>query len=547
MKISIVTPSHKQLEWLKLCTASVADQQGVAFEHIIQDACSGQELTDWVQTHTHTKLFVERDSGMYDAINRGFIKATGDIVAWLNCDEQYLPGALAKVAAFFEQHPKVDVVFGDVILLGENGNLLSYRRAIPPSLLHIQLSHLNTLSCGTFIRRSVIERGFMLDTEWRTIADAVWVASLIKGKLRMAVLPEPLAAFTITTANLGQSSLAFKEGEKWQRQLVPRWALWLKSPVIFWHRIRKFIHGAYAVRNFSTEVYTHSSPHQRVRISSKRLTFAWKKAQPQLGVTSTWLNPLDKIRRFLGIDESLHLSHSRALPFSFYHPPRWPWIYCLLIPILLTLLILFLEKETSTAIIVAPMLSTSLMLALSFVLEPLQLVPFAVAFTGAIFYSLQYMSTFDGSQEAWIRLILRLISFVFTATLAILFSKSRCEAKARQDQTMDILTTMPMPVVISDAMGAIIFANDEAVDFLKIPRGELVGKSYARLFMPFHDEGTAMRDYIQYFQMPSEGSGHSFPDTICIAQKEGAPQQVNARFICLGKGESRYMVTVIKI
>ena len=50
---------------------------------------------------------------MYDAINRGFARASGDIVCWLNSDEQYLEGTLAKVADYFETHPDIDVLFGD--------------------------------------------------------------------------------------------------------------------------------------------------------------------------------------------------------------------------------------------------------------------------------------------------------------------------------------------------------------------------------------------------------------------------------------------------
>ncbi len=66
-----ITPSYKQLPWLKLCAASVADQKGVSVEHIIQDAQSGPELEEWVRENTKAQLFVECDSGMYDAINRG--------------------------------------------------------------------------------------------------------------------------------------------------------------------------------------------------------------------------------------------------------------------------------------------------------------------------------------------------------------------------------------------------------------------------------------------------------------------------------------------
>jgi glycosyltransferase involved in cell wall biosynthesis len=77
LKISIVTPSYKQLSWLKLCAASIADQQGVTVEHIIQDACSGPELEEWVRQNTSARLVVERNANMYDGVNRGLRRATG--------------------------------------------------------------------------------------------------------------------------------------------------------------------------------------------------------------------------------------------------------------------------------------------------------------------------------------------------------------------------------------------------------------------------------------------------------------------------------------
>lgn len=548
MNISIVTPSYKQLRWLKLCVASVADQQGVAFEHLIQDAQTGPELEEWVAAHSNAKLFVEKDSGMYDAINRGFLKTTGDIVAWLNCDEQYLPGALAKVAAFFDQHPEIDVLFGDAVLLSDQGTLLSYRRAILPSLAHIQLSHLNTLSCATFVRRSVIERGLLLKPEWKAIADAVWVADMIKAKLRMAVLPEPLAAFTMTEENLGQSSLAFKEGERWQMQTTTPWLRSMRGPIILLHRVRKFWHGAYAVRTFSTEVYTHASPHARVPVASQRLSFIWTRSGEEGIQERAFGGIFEALTKAFQSNANSKIASSKSLPFSFYQPARWPFFLSwLVLPVLFTLAILVLEQETSTAITVTPMLSMILMLLLAFRLGPWQLIPFVIAFTGAIYVSIHYMQPFDAlSLVDWVRMGLRVGSFLVASALAVLFSKSRCEAKARQDQTVAILTTLPMPVVISDALGSVIFANDEAVEFLKIPRGKLLGASYSRLLMTQQDEGTAMRDYIKFFRNTPEAllaRDRGFR----LAINDGTPHDVEARFICLGQGEARYMVTVLRV
>jgi glycosyltransferase involved in cell wall biosynthesis len=274
-EISIVTPSYQQLRWLRLCAASVGDQAGVDAEHIIQDAGTGPELHDWVTGHTKARLFEEKDSGMYDAINRGFRRAEGDIVAWLNCDEQYLPGALAKVRDFFQAHPAVDVVFGDALLVNERGELLSYRRAILPDLRHIQLSHLNTLSCATFVRRPLVERGFTLDPQWKTIADGVWVADMVRAGIPMAVLNEPLAAFTILEDNLGQTAIAFEEKERWRKSTgAPAWMKW---PVVALHRLRKWMGGAYSLRRVDTEIYTQESPAQRRHVHAERLGFTWQR------------------------------------------------------------------------------------------------------------------------------------------------------------------------------------------------------------------------------------------------------------------------------
>ena len=274
VRLSIVTPSYKQLAWLKLCARSIDDQQGAEFEHIVQDAGTGPELAEWMQAQTRAKVVVEKDNGMYDAINRGFARAGGDVVAWLNCDEQYLPGTLAKVARYFEEHPGVDVLFGDAVLLDEQGAILSYRKVLKPMLLHTQLSHLGTFSCATFVRRSVIERRILPETRWKTIADGVWIAAMIGAGLKMAVLSEPLSTFTMTGSNLGQSEIADDERRRWGAEMGPLMML-LKRPVIVLHRIRKLLDGAYRPRDVTVEVYTPDSPDRRVTVSRQGVSFRW--------------------------------------------------------------------------------------------------------------------------------------------------------------------------------------------------------------------------------------------------------------------------------
>jgi glycosyltransferase involved in cell wall biosynthesis len=175
MKFSIVTPSLNGGAWLPLCLASVADQS-VAVEHWVQDAGSTDGSRELLAKDARAQFVCEPDAGLYDGLNRGFARATGDLLAWLNCDEQYLPGALAGVEAFFAAHPEVDVVFGDIVMVNEAGEYLWHRKVEVPLLYHTWTCHLSTLSCATFFRRRLWERslgGF--DASYRCGGDGEWM------------------------------------------------------------------------------------------------------------------------------------------------------------------------------------------------------------------------------------------------------------------------------------------------------------------------------------------------------------------------------------
>ena len=156
MRFSVITPSYNPSPWLPLCIASVADQ-GVELEHIVQDAGSTDGTLEWLRHDSRVKAFVERDGGMYDAVNRGLRRAGGDILSYLNCDEQYLPGCLQAVAAFFQACPAIDVLFGDFVVVDAHLHYLFHRKVQVPLKHHTWVSHLPTLTCATFFRRSILD------------------------------------------------------------------------------------------------------------------------------------------------------------------------------------------------------------------------------------------------------------------------------------------------------------------------------------------------------------------------------------------------------
>jgi glycosyltransferase involved in cell wall biosynthesis len=260
---SVVTPSFRSSQWLRLCIASVADQ-GVEVEQIVQDAGSDDGTLDWLPKDPRVKAFVEKDQGMYDAINRGFRKSSGEILAWLNCDEQYLPGALKAVAEFFARHPDTDVVFGDVIMVDSKGDYLCHRKMQVPLKYHTWTCHLSTLSCATFFRRRVFfEYGYQFDPKLRDVADGVWMLQLLERHTKMAALGAFTSVFTQTGVNMSAAPNARREARE-LNQSAPVWARRLKCLIILHHRLRRFLGGMYFQTPFRYELYTPVSLNRRI-------------------------------------------------------------------------------------------------------------------------------------------------------------------------------------------------------------------------------------------------------------------------------------------
>lgn len=277
--ISIITPSFHQLDWLRLAMASVADQEGAEVEHIVQDGGTPgiEEALHANMALARAQLFVEKDQGMYDAINRGLANARGHLCGHLNSDEQYLPGALREVEHYFRAHPTTDVLFGDAILVDASGLPIAYRRTIKPSLAHLRLADLNTLTCATFFSRRLVEAGHLFPTHLKIAGDQYWIFQLLKAGAKMAVLPKPLSVFTFTGDNLSQSKQAAAEKFGWlpSSESPHRWT----TPIVVaWHRLRKLLAGAYRRRDLEIDIYTRASPHHRQRISARQVGFQWPRA-----------------------------------------------------------------------------------------------------------------------------------------------------------------------------------------------------------------------------------------------------------------------------
>jgi len=274
MKFSIITPSFRSSKWLKLCIASVADQKGVEFEHLVQDSCSDDGTQEWLPRDTRVKAFIEKDAGMYDAVNRGYRRASGDILAYLNCDEQYLPGALAAIHEFFESHPAVEVALAGTIVTDARGQYVCHRHQMVPHPQGIRY-RFPILTSSIFIRRKVIhERSIFFDTKWKDLGDYHWMLAMVQAKVPMVVCETFTSVFADTGENMNLKPNAIREKNETEK-MIPFWVRAFRPFWILHHRLRRLAAGHFSLKPTSYEIYTLDSPDQRVTFDVPKPTAVW--------------------------------------------------------------------------------------------------------------------------------------------------------------------------------------------------------------------------------------------------------------------------------
>jgi len=114
VKITIVTPSYNQGVFLQRTLDSVLNQNIDHLEYLVFDGGSTDESVSILERYRDRVSFVsEKDGGQSDAVNKGMLAARGEIIGWLNSDDVYYPGAINSVLEIFDQHPEVEVVYGN--------------------------------------------------------------------------------------------------------------------------------------------------------------------------------------------------------------------------------------------------------------------------------------------------------------------------------------------------------------------------------------------------------------------------------------------------
>jgi glycosyltransferase involved in cell wall biosynthesis len=193
--LSVITPSYNSAEFLEDALLSVARQQGPCVEHIIMDCASTDNTVEILNRFPQAQWISEPDKGQSDAINKGFLRATGDLMGWLNADDYYLPGGLEAVARAADKNPDADVIYGDCVFVDTAGRIVRSKveHDFDPAILMYFGCYIPSTS--TFIRRRVIDSGLLLDCDYRVCMDFEYFVRLAHAGCKFHYVPQFIAAF----------------------------------------------------------------------------------------------------------------------------------------------------------------------------------------------------------------------------------------------------------------------------------------------------------------------------------------------------------------
>lgn len=226
MKISIITPNFNGERFLEQTLQSVLSQRGgdVDLEYIVVDACSQDSSMDIVNRYRNelARVIVEKDRGPFDAINKGLAVATGDVVAWLNSDDLYCPGALARVAEAMQSHPNRSLCFGHCPIINEAGaeirqGITRFKEAFFPLSSRFTIESINYVSQpATFFRRSAVEKAGPLSDRFRCAWDYDFITRVWRQGGAVRLKPPALAQFRWHEGSLSGKFFRQQFREEWQ-------------------------------------------------------------------------------------------------------------------------------------------------------------------------------------------------------------------------------------------------------------------------------------------------------------------------------------------
>lgn len=176
--VSIVTPSFNQAKFLEETIRSVLDQDYPRIEYILIDGGSTDGSVEIIRKYAHRLAYwvSEKDRGQTDALNKGFAAANGSILAWLNSDDTYQPGAIRSAVDYLISHPRVGLVYGDLNFINERGEIVGKFPAAQTDLARLRRGYVHIPQPAAFFRTDLWKKVGPLDPSFYFAMDYdLWV------------------------------------------------------------------------------------------------------------------------------------------------------------------------------------------------------------------------------------------------------------------------------------------------------------------------------------------------------------------------------------
>lgn len=178
MIVSVITPSYNQAPYLEATIRSVLEQDYDAVEYIIIDGGSTDGSVDIIRRYADRLAYwvSEKDRGQTDALNKGFARARGDVLAWLNSDDTYEPGAIREAVDYLKAHPEAGMVYGDANFIDEHGQVIGRFPSAQTDYRRLRAGYVHVAQQSSFFRANLWRKVGPLDPSFYFAMDYdLWV------------------------------------------------------------------------------------------------------------------------------------------------------------------------------------------------------------------------------------------------------------------------------------------------------------------------------------------------------------------------------------
>ncbi|NPV76176.1 MAG: glycosyltransferase [Anaerolineae bacterium] len=198
MLVSIVTPSYNQARFLEATIQSVLQQDYPHIEYFVIDGGSSDGSREIIERYADRLAgwVSEPDQGQTDAINKGFARARGEVLAWLNSDDTYQPGAVREVVEFLQSHPEAGMVYGDTNFIDEDGRVIGRFPAHQTDYRRLRQGYVHIPQQASFFRAELWRQVGPLDPSFYFAMDYdLWVR--LAARAPLVYLPRVWANFRL--------------------------------------------------------------------------------------------------------------------------------------------------------------------------------------------------------------------------------------------------------------------------------------------------------------------------------------------------------------